>query len=756
MPGFAPISSRLISAQPHQALYVLSTASITIITSGIDTLYAATIPFITRVGDIPANQPFEGTLEPTLRIDRSIVTSEGYGGFAENVSELSLINVDGFYDGIVDLISVNGQAIRCSIGEVTGRSIVAAYQTFELIMNLTGERIRMERNHVVIEMRDPALTLQTETVQQRIYAGTGGIEGGTEIAGKRRPFGDGVVFNATPTLVIAAELLFQFNAGPVASVQAVKDGGVQLTFFADYSTVSVLRQATGGNDSFTKILLHGDGADASTTFTDSNVGGSAHTWTAAGNAQIDTAQSKFGGASMLFDGTGDWITTPDHADFALGSGDWTIDGFFNVAGGAGTFRWLCGQGDGTINANRGVMIFLNGSNNITGAVHIGGVENGINSTTAFTTTGWHHVALVRTGNTLKLFIDGVQEGGNTTISGSINHPATVFGVGVEGSVAGSSWNGWIDEFRLSVGVARWTQNFTPPSVAFATSLQPGFYSTCIAEGYFLLGGVGFKTITVDFTGLRLTTADIIENVALTSAGLTISDIDTSSFIDLNNSQPANVGYYLDSESSETCAEMFTKLMRGIGGWHGMTPLGKLQVRRFERPTGIASTFYDTSGGNIVEIDRVALPQGVDPPPHRWRMIYGRNWTVMTDLFGQVSQNDPAMADYLMSPYKLASTSESQSMQVLAEWPNAPDPNPIESYFALVIDAQNEANRLFQLYTIGLTAYRFTLKNALFVHEIGEIINVTDSRLSLDTGRYVRIVQLSDDVSSMTTEVIGFG
>jgi hypothetical protein len=80
-----------------------------------------------------------------------------------------------------------------------------------------------------------------------------------------------------------------------------------------------------GNDTYTKVLLHFDGSDASTTITDSNSGGSAHTWTAAGNAQIDTAQYKFGGASGLFDGTGDWVTTPDHADFTLGSSDFTID-----------------------------------------------------------------------------------------------------------------------------------------------------------------------------------------------------------------------------------------------------------------------------------------------------------------------------------------------------------------------------------------------------------------------------------------------
>lgn len=68
--------------------------------------------------------------------------------------------------------------------------------------------------------------------------------------------------------------------------------------------------------SCTKSLLHMNGVDASTTFTDTASGGT-HTWTASGNAQIDTAQSKFGGASGLFDGNGDYIWSADCPDWAL-------------------------------------------------------------------------------------------------------------------------------------------------------------------------------------------------------------------------------------------------------------------------------------------------------------------------------------------------------------------------------------------------------------------------------------------------------
>jgi hypothetical protein len=104
--------------------------------------------------------------------------------------------------------------------------------------------------------------------------------------------------------------------------------------------------ASAGNDSFTKILLHMDGTNGSTTFTDSNSGGSAHTWTAAGDAKLTTGTYKFGGASGIFDGTGILSLHADSSDFTLGSGDWTVDCWFNCTAAAGAQVFLCGQNDG--------------------------------------------------------------------------------------------------------------------------------------------------------------------------------------------------------------------------------------------------------------------------------------------------------------------------------------------------------------------------------------------------------------------------
>lgn len=213
-----------------------------------------------------------------------------------------------------------------------------------------------------------------------------------------------------------------------------------------------------GNDAFTKILLHMDGSNGGTAFTDSNIGGSAHSWIAH-SATTDTGTVKFGTASLNCGAAAGYIDTPDSSDFTLGSGDWTVDFWFNVQGGAGTQRRSYGQSDST-----GAVVAVNGGLLTSNACFLqaGGSPNiTVSGTTAITTAGWHHYAGVRAGNVLKLFVDGIQEGGDVAFTGAVTNSADNFSVGR--ATLSQIWNGFIDEFRLSVGIARWTANFTPPA-----------------------------------------------------------------------------------------------------------------------------------------------------------------------------------------------------------------------------------------------------------------------------------------------------
>jgi hypothetical protein len=227
-----------------------------------------------------------------------------------------------------------------------------------------------------------------------------------------------------------------------------------------------------GNDSFTKVLLHMDGTDASTTFTDSNIGGSAHTWTAAGNAQIDTAQSVFGGASGLFDGTGDWISTPDHADFNLGTSNFSIDFRFRMGGGDGAGIYFAGQTDaGALTAaGSSFYILRNTDGTILAALSDGTAFTTISTVSAYTTavnTGWHHLEFTRSGSNIYLLIDGVQAA-TTAFTGTVPNVATVLSIGSRNNSSGP-FNGWIDEFRLSVGVARHAAAFTVPTEMYLSA-----------------------------------------------------------------------------------------------------------------------------------------------------------------------------------------------------------------------------------------------------------------------------------------------
>jgi hypothetical protein len=224
-----------------------------------------------------------------------------------------------------------------------------------------------------------------------------------------------------------------------------------------------------GNDSFTKVLLHFDGPNGSTTFTDSNVGGAAHTWTASGAAQISTADFAFGGASGAFTGGTSWIRTPDSTDFTLGSGDFAIDFRFKCNATSGTVAWLSGQVDNAGSAASTSFAVLRQVNDkLLCYVGQGAATINVQSTTTFnstTNTGWHQGALQRRGNLLELYIDGVREA-SAPITGAVNDSANSVGVGVGGDIPGAGWVGFLDEFRLSVGTARWSANFLPPGKAY--------------------------------------------------------------------------------------------------------------------------------------------------------------------------------------------------------------------------------------------------------------------------------------------------
>ena len=208
----------------------------------------------------------------------------------------------------------------------------------------------------------------------------------------------------------------------------------------------------------TVALLHCNGASGSTSVVDSGVLQS--NWTAAGNAQVSTAQSVFGGSSLYFDGTGDYITpTADSSNFAFGTDDFTIEMLIRPTVVTGAFRMTYDSRPASINGDypalyidtSGVLYyFVGNANRITGPT--------------LSADTWYHVAVSRSGTSTKMFVNGTQVGSTWTDTTNYLGAASRPRIGANGNATDSNnFAGYLEEIRISKGIARYTGAFTPPA-----------------------------------------------------------------------------------------------------------------------------------------------------------------------------------------------------------------------------------------------------------------------------------------------------
>ena len=220
------------------------------------------------------------------------------------------------------------------------------------------------------------------------------------------------------------------------------------------------------NSSNTVLLIHSDTTDASTTFTDS---ASSHAITAQADAQHDTAQKKWGKTSMLFDGTGDYLTVGDHADFNMADGNVTIDFWVRFAyvtsGNQGVYQQYA-------SAASYIRLWVSHTTNTillyydTGS----GPTEIITVSYTFSVDTWYHVALIRgwggSANVWAITVNG-EVAGTATLA--VTWPDVAADVQICRSTAegppelSNTLNGHIDEFRVVKGEAMWTSNFIVPA-----------------------------------------------------------------------------------------------------------------------------------------------------------------------------------------------------------------------------------------------------------------------------------------------------
>lgn len=211
------------------------------------------------------------------------------------------------------------------------------------------------------------------------------------------------------------------------------------------------------------LLLHGDGVNGSTTFIDNSP--ATRTVTAYGNAQISTAQSKFGGASMLFDGSEDYLSVPDSADWDFGTGDFTVEIWVRFTSHASVMTLICNY----LNSSVGWSLQRR---NDTNTIRFGSGDGALLDVSWTPTDGvWYHLAISRNGTALRAFVDGTQVGSTVTNSTNITGSTNPLLVGA--LFAGSYlqfFAGHLEDLRITKGVARYTADFTAPTRAHPDGL----------------------------------------------------------------------------------------------------------------------------------------------------------------------------------------------------------------------------------------------------------------------------------------------
>ncbi len=218
----------------------------------------------------------------------------------------------------------------------------------------------------------------------------------------------------------------------------------RISNIARWTTGFTAPTAAYTDDANTLFLAHLD-----SDLTDSS--SYSHTPTANGDVYA-TGQSKFGAGSILFDGTGDYISIPTHADFAFGTGDFTVDLWFRLN--STSFpQGLFGIEDSTngidfkIQSSTALRYFMNGTQyDVT--------------ISALSQATWYHIAIARSGTTVKVFLNGSVVDTQTISANVTNSTGVKIGIRYDLS---EPFNGWIDEFRTMKGYARYTATFTPPT-----------------------------------------------------------------------------------------------------------------------------------------------------------------------------------------------------------------------------------------------------------------------------------------------------
>jgi hypothetical protein len=320
-----------------------------------------------------------------------------------------------------------------------------------------------------------------------------------------------------------------------------------------------------GDSNFSKVslLLTGDDLlDRSTNI---------KTITVSGNTTINSSTNKYGTGSIYFDGNGDYVTTNSSADFGFGTGDFTIEAWVRWNGVNTGWPQFCGVSTSATNAGQAFFMGLNN----TGTLQAGNYNSGVLSGPTLSANVWYHVAAVRSSGTLYLYVDGVQRS-SLAYSADLSSSCYVTVGYMQSSNGSFYWDGYVDDFRITKGLARYTANFTPPTSALPTSASVTAGADANWSGVRLLL-TGDDLLDRSSSPRTITNNSATVNTSTKKYGTGSIGFTTGASLVANSFYPIGTSdftielwAYLSSSTSNWACMIATRPASGVGGiWLGI-------------------------------------------------------------------------------------------------------------------------------------------------------------------------------------------
>ena len=251
--------------------------------------------------------------------------------------------------------------------------------------------------------------------------------------------------------------------------------------------------STAGDDQFTKVtaLFNFDGSDGDTTTSGLDASNKNLTLSYSSGDQLSNTQKKFGATSLY---VADNVTVSSSDGFNFGTGDFTIEGWFYLTQFNNQFlydQWASsstGAGNNQIyvksNEGGAIRVYYDGSGKFT-------------TTGGFSLNTWTHLAVVRYSNTIKVYFNGTADGTTQSYSGQYGKTGDLY-IGDQHAGGGGAPQMYVDDFRVTKGLARYTSNFTAPTTAHLTSAGDSLKNIIVnedADGV-IIGTSGISTTRI--------------------------------------------------------------------------------------------------------------------------------------------------------------------------------------------------------------------------------------------------------------------